>query len=317
MSSARMISVLMATHNGADTIGRTLAAMSELEAPADGWKLVIVNNGSTDDTEAHILKWRERLPLEYVTEPRLGKSTAMNTALEHAEGDFIIMTDDDVLPDRNWLTEWRRVADALPQCSVFGGAIVPEFDDRPPAFEMPTTWLTVLYAKTPDLAEGEIEPFDVSGPNMAIRKSVYAGGERFDKGFLVGKYGLMGEDSEFVRRAWAHGHKVGFAPHARVRHIVHKEQMSWRWMQHRFFRHGHTMFMLEDVRENKDTKRLEFVFPRWRIRRVAVSLLKLLLAAASLNRQGIFSHCRSMAYDLGALQQARILSRQERPPAGK
>ncbi len=58
-----MISVLMATHNGADTIGRTLAAMSELEAPADGWKLVIVNNGSTDDTEAHILKWRERLPL--------------------------------------------------------------------------------------------------------------------------------------------------------------------------------------------------------------------------------------------------------------
>ena len=312
MTDSRKISVLLATHNGADTIGRTLAAMSELDAPAGGWKLVIVNNGSTDDTEALVLKWRDRLPLEYVTEPRLGKSTAMNTALEHAEGDFIVMTDDDVLPDRNWLTEWRRVADTLPQCAVFGGAILPEFGETPPAWDMPKSWLTVLYAQTPDYAEGEIEPFNVSGPNMAIRRSVYDSGERFDRGFLVGKYGLMGEDSEFVRRASAHGYKVGFAPSARVRHIVHKDQMSWRWMQHRFFRHGHTMFMLENVRENKDTGRLEFAYPRWRIRRVAASLLKMLGAAATLSKPGMFIQMRSMAYDLGALRQARILSRQER-----
>jgi glycosyltransferase involved in cell wall biosynthesis len=307
------ISVLMATHNGADTIDRTLAAMSDLDAPAGGWKLVIVNNGSTDDTESRVLKWRDRLPLEYVVESRLGKSRAMNTALEHAEGDLIVMTDDDVLPDRNWLTEWRRVADVLPQCSVFGGAIIPEFGETPPTWPMPKPWLTVLYAQTPDYEEGEIEPFNVSGPNMAIRKSVCDGGERFDENFLVGKYGLMGEDSEFIRRAWAHGHKVGFAPNARVRHIVHKDQMSWRWIHHRFFRHGHTMFMLEEVREDKTSKRLEFIFPRWRIRRAATSLLKLMLAAPTLNKKRIFSLSRSMAYDLGALRQAWLLSRQERP----
>lgn len=299
-----MLSVLMATHNGADTIDRTLAAMSELDAPIGGWKLVVVNNASTDDTESHILKWRDRLPLEYIVEPRLGKSAAINTALHHAEGDLIIMTDDDVLPDRNWLTEWRRVADAYPGLSVFGGTVIPEFEGPPPAWPMPEACYTVLYGKTPSQPEGEIEPFNVSGPNMAIRKSISDQGWRFGEGFLVGKNGLMGEDSDFVRRLWAKGHKVGFAPNARVRHIVHKDQMSWYWIQRRFIRHGRTMFMLDDVRRDETSNRLVFRFPWWRLRRGAESVLRLLMVAPSRDRARIFQHSRALAYDLGAISQA-------------
>jgi glycosyltransferase involved in cell wall biosynthesis len=312
MSDDGMISVLMATHNGADTIDRTLAAMSALEAPAEGWELVIVNNGSTDDTEARILKWKDRLPLKYAVETNLGKSKAMNRALTMARGDLIVMTDDDVLPDPGWLTEWRRTVDALPQCSVFGGAILPEFGDTPPSWPMPLAWLTVLYAQTPDYAEGEIEPYNVSGPNMAIRRSVWEQGVRLDEKFLVGKYGLMGEDAEFVKRAHERGHKIGFAPRARVRHIVQKDQLSWRWIHHRFFRHGRTMFALEEVHEDAATKQPTFAFPRWRIRRVATSLLKLVAALPSLSRQRIFSHTRSIAYDLGALKQALVLAKRRR-----
>src|ERR1700742_2227327 len=123
--SNAMLSVILATHNGADTIDRTLAAMSAMDTPEGGWKLVIVNNASTDDTESRILKWQGRLPIDYIVEPRLGKSNALNTGFSHAEGDFIVMTDDDVLPDRHWLAEWRRVADAWPDISVFSGAVIP------------------------------------------------------------------------------------------------------------------------------------------------------------------------------------------------
>jgi len=312
MSEPKKISVLMATHNGTDTIERTLAAMSDMESPPGGWKLVVVNNGSTDDTEARVLKWQDKLPLEYLVEPRLGKSRAMNMALSKAEGDLIVMTDDDVLPERDWLVQWRRTVDALPQCAVFGGAITPEFGANPPSWAMPITWLTVLYAQTPDYAEGEIEPFNVSGPNMAIRRSVWDQGERLDERFLVGKYGLMGEDAEFVRRASEHGHKVGFAPRARVRHIVQKDQMSLRWMHHRFFRHGRTMFMLEEVREDAVTKRLDFIFPRWRIRRVITNLLKLLASMPCGNKARILGYTRALAYDLGALRQAVLVSKAAR-----
>jgi glycosyltransferase involved in cell wall biosynthesis len=311
-----MLSVLMATHNGADTIERTLAAMSELEPPPGGWRLVVVNNASTDDSEARILKWRDRLPLDYVIEPALGKSNAMNTALDHAAGDFIVMTDDDVLPDRDWLVQWRRAADAYPHCSVFGGAIAPQFDDAPPPWPMPQTCLTVLYAQTPPHAEGEIEPVDVSGPNMAVRRSVADQGWRFAASFMVGANGLMGEDSDFVRRLAAAGHKVGFAPRARVRHIVHKHQTSWWWMQRRFFRHGRTMFVFDDVRRDAASGALQFDFPRWRIRRAGLLMLKLLLAAATMNHARLFMLSRALAYDLGALKQARLMRQALSAPAG-
>ena len=304
-----MISVLLATHNGADTIDRTLAAMSELDMPAGGWKLVVVNNASTDDTESLVLKWRDRLPLEYIVEPRLGKSTAMNTAFGHAQGDFIIMTDDDVLPDRNWLTEWRRVADAFPQCSVFGGAIIPEFGAFPPARYVPEYWYGVLYGASHRYAEGEIQPmsgtmlFDIAGANLAIRKSVYDQGGRFDENFLVGTNGLMGEDTEFVRQRGAQGCKIGFAPTARIRHIIHRHQTSWRWIHRRFFRHGRSAFVLTSVRNEADGR----VAPRfpWRhLRDAAGSAMRFLIELGRNDREGAFNQSRALAYDLGAICQA-------------
>jgi hypothetical protein len=72
------------------------------------------------------------------------------------------------------------------------------------------------------------------------------------------------------------------------------------------------MFTLEEVHEDAATKQPAFVFPRWRIRRVATSLLKLVAALPSLSRQRIFGHTRSIAYDLGALKQALVLAKRRR-----
>lgn len=297
-----MISVLLATHNGADTIERTLAAMSEIRAPADGWELLVVNNASTDDTEQRVLAWSERLPLRLLVEPRLGKAAAINTGLGHVSGDLIVMTDDDVLPDVDWLQEWRRVADALPQCSLFGGAIAPEFDGLPPAWTMPESSYTVLYGETPSYAEGEIEPRNVSGANIAIRASLLTQGWRFGEAFLVGKRGLMGEDADFVRRLGDAGYKVGFAPTARVRHIIHPEQKSWRWIQNRFFRIGRTEFMLEDVKSGKHGP--VFQFPYWRFRRAAGLIPRMMVSRLRGDQATLFAQARTLAYDLGAVRQA-------------
>jgi glycosyltransferase involved in cell wall biosynthesis len=318
-----MISVLMATHNGADTIDRTLTAMSALEVPVGGWKLVVVNNASTDNTEALVLKWRGRLPLEYLVEPKLGKSRAMNTALKRAEGDFIVMTDDDVLPERDWLVAWRSVADAYPQSSIFGGAIVPDFGSLSPPRYVPEQWYGELYGAIQNRPEGEIQPmgrsklYNIAGANLAMRKLVYEQGCRFDEDFMVGESGLMGEDTKFVSQRGAQGYKIAFAPHARVGHIIHEHQISWRWIHKRLFRHGRTMFLLDEVRRDTAAERLEFKFPHWRIRRAATSLLRLVLVAPSLNKERIFKRSSWLAHDFGALWQAWILSRQERLRSGR
>ena len=305
-----MITVLLATHNGSDTIDHTLEAMSRLEAPAGGWELIVVNNASTDATESLVLKWQDRLPLKYLIEPRLGKSKAINTGLAHAKGDFIVMTDDDVLPDRDWLSEWRRVADAWPGLDVFGGAIMPEYGDHPPRWPIPRVSLTLLYAQTPDLPESEIAPSDVSGPNMAARRPVFEKGLRFNEELLVGKNGMMGEDAEFVAIAAQRGCRIGFAPKARVRHIVHADQTRLGWILHRFYRIGRAHFLLLDMK----TMGEQFVFPRWRVRRAISTALSLFPICLTFDRARIFDRLRELATDLGAVRQAWIVSRESKRP---
>ena len=314
-----MLSVLLATHNGADTIERTLAAMSELDAPAGGWKLVVVNNASTDDSEALILKWRDRLPLEYLVEPRLGKSNAINTALDRAEGDFIIMTDDDVLPERNWLTEWRRMADSYPEISVFGGAIVPAFEVPPPSWLVDDGCFGPLYGRSPPVPEGRFDDdmllhfnIPIAGANLAIRAAIRDRGWRFGANFMVGANGLMGEDSDFVRRIWSGGHQVGWAPNARIRHIIQKHQMTWAWIQRRVFRHGRFQFIQEEVSRDAATNRSVFRFPKWRIRKCGEILLHLGKALVKRDSTRVFQESQALVYHLGAISQAWTLVKQER-----
>src|SRR5215471_5623735 len=103
-----MLTVLIATRNGAHTLPRCLAALGQLIAPVGGWKLIVVDNGSTDATREIVESFADRLPLTYLLEPRPGKNAALNAGLDHVEGDLVVFTDDDVLARPDWLVELRR-----------------------------------------------------------------------------------------------------------------------------------------------------------------------------------------------------------------
>jgi len=45
-----MLTVLFATRNGARTLPGVLDSYLKMSVPAGGWKLIIVDNGSTDST---------------------------------------------------------------------------------------------------------------------------------------------------------------------------------------------------------------------------------------------------------------------------
>ena len=109
-----MLTVILATYNGAGTLTKTLAAMSRLTPPAGGWNLVVVDNGSTDDTAAVIERSKMELRLTYCFEPKRGKNAALNSGLRHLEGDLAVFTDDDVVPQEDWLVQLRAAADRQP-----------------------------------------------------------------------------------------------------------------------------------------------------------------------------------------------------------
>jgi glycosyltransferase involved in cell wall biosynthesis len=228
------ISVLFSTFNGAATLSRMLDALEALDEPAGGWKLIAVDNGSTDET-AHLLRQRQtRLPLSLVSEPRRGKNFGLNTGLESIEGDLVVLTDDDVIPRKDWLVSTRRLVEEQPDFDIFGGAIRPAWPSPPPA------WILRCAPKGhfawTEFEEGPADPRSIWGPNMAIRRSVFAG-RRFFEG--IGPNGgaryATGSEVEFVVRASQAGHRCWHSEHILVEHIIEARQMTMRWLLQRSY----------------------------------------------------------------------------------
>jgi glycosyltransferase involved in cell wall biosynthesis len=69
-----MLTVLMATFNGVRTLPRVLDAYTQLHSPEEGWRLLVVDNGSDDGTRELLMSYTSRLPLHYAYEPRRGKN---------------------------------------------------------------------------------------------------------------------------------------------------------------------------------------------------------------------------------------------------
>ena len=302
-----MLTVVICTYNGSDTIGRTLDAFCQLHPPSGGWKLVIIDNASSDSTPEIIREFTRKLPLTIIQEPRPGQTLAQNTGISHVEGDFAIFSDDDILPDPNWLVEWCRVIDRFPEIDIFGGTIEPEFERPPPAYIQNSGWMGMLYAVTDrTLPEGPVAPqvATIYGPNMGFRSSLLERGHRFDSRLMAGPSPLLGNETDFVDRARKAGSSIGFAPSARVRHIVNKTQITWRWILKRFYRHGRTIYFLENAPGSRQSPKL-FGAPRYLFRRLLTLTINVPWVLMTFNRARLLAHLRLIAYDLGAVHQAR------------
>jgi glycosyltransferase involved in cell wall biosynthesis len=90
------LSIIVATRNRAYAIAKCLhsiqAAISSA-APVDA-EIVVVDNGSTDDTPAVLTEWATAcpVPVQLLCEPKTGLSRAQNRALRAAHGELLAFT---------------------------------------------------------------------------------------------------------------------------------------------------------------------------------------------------------------------------------
>jgi len=241
-----MLTVLIATYNGARTLPAVLEAYRGLEAPPGGWQLMIVDNGSTDATSSILDAFRSRLPITCLHEPKKGKSTALNTALPRISGDLVVFTDDDVLPRADWLRQLRRMADAQPAYAMFAGTIRPKWERPPEPWILDSVPLSAAYGVLDPDQDGPCDPRLVFGANMTIRSEVFEKGYRFDES--VGPKGeryAMGQDTAFTVRLAKAGYQAWHCKDAVVHHIIHAEQMTLDWVLRRATRHGRGEYRLE------------------------------------------------------------------------
>jgi glycosyltransferase involved in cell wall biosynthesis len=242
-----MLSVLLATRNRAPILRRTLEALARLDAPEGGWHLVVVDNGSNDATPGVLAEFRQRLPLTCIREPQPGKSAALNAAIPALRGELVVMLDDDIVPEPDWLLRHAAVAAAQPDFAVFGGRIAPLWESAPPRWVLERVDLALCYGVHGEMPEGPCLFFLVFGGNMSVRASVFAHGLRFDVAF--GPNGTrryaIGDETEFVKRAEIAGFRPWHCRGALARHFVPKAHMTERWVCNRSRNFGRSQYLVD------------------------------------------------------------------------
>jgi len=235
-----VLTVIFSSRNGASVLEQTLSSMTRLHPPPGGWKIVAVDNGSTDETPAIFARYRDRLPITVLEEPRGGKNRALNRALRHGEGDLFVFCDDDVVVDPDWLVQWRQAADERAQFDLFGGVTAPLWPCDPPRWIQEDVDCGIVFATNLHMREGPCEPLAIFGTNMAIRAGVFATGVCFNPeiGPSRDQAYPMGSETELSRRLTALGYKCWFATGPQVKHIIRPHQMDRQAILARGYRWG-------------------------------------------------------------------------------
>jgi glycosyltransferase involved in cell wall biosynthesis len=306
-----MLTVLIATRNGGRTLPGVLEAYGRAQIPAGGFKLVVVDNGSTDDTSALALRFRDSLPLTWIVEPEPGKNAALNRGLSAIDGDLVVVSDDDAFPHPDLLVRLRAAADAHAEISIFGGAVVARWEVPPPDW---LRWVPAgpTFTLTPtNLGEGPAGPNNVFGPNMAVRAKVFEEGYRFDPGIgpRAGQY-AMGSETEFVRRLMRQGHGAWHVPGAVVEHFVRETQMTRAWVCARAVRYGRGRFRL--ARADAEPLPSWPGVPRYVIRGMCAQALRMARARVGMDEEQFFLAQWEMHYLWGQAVEARLLRNEAR-----
>jgi glycosyltransferase involved in cell wall biosynthesis len=306
-----MVTVLLATYNGAETLPKALNAYCQLQAPSAGWKLVVVDNGSTDGSKELVYSFMDRLPLTYTFESSRGKNAALNTGLAKVEGDLVAFTDDDTLPRPDWLIEMRRAADAHSSFTMFAGTVLPRWEVHPASWILDWVQLGPVFTLTdPSWVEGPIAPDSVYGTNMAIRAQIFAAGHRFDVGIGPrSRSYAMGSETELTLRLAKAGFKSWHCKQAIVEHIIRKFQIDRAWILGRAIRYGRGKYRLGVQYENVNRKKCLGI-PGYLIKEVLKKGMALGRARFRGDPAELFEKRWVFNYLLGQAIEARLIHRE-------
>lgn len=136
-----MISVIVPVWNAGRFLPRVIEALEGQYFPAGEYELLLVDNGSTDDSVAIMHRYpRVRL----LHEPRRGSYAARNRAALEARGDILAFIDADRVADKGWLRAVKNTFDASKTQVLLGqtrpgndsglGALLADYENEKAAY---------------------------------------------------------------------------------------------------------------------------------------------------------------------------------------
>lgn len=251
------ISVIVPAYNAAGTIDRCLSALARQTVPRECYEIIVVDDGSSDDTSARV---QEHDCVELLTQARAGPALARNRGVQHGRGEIVLFTDADCEPSPDWIE--RMVAPFHPTHIPRNG----------PATRVNGTFATGTSSEPAPIWIERLESISGNGHIAGVKGSyltrqrevmarfvqaeyedkydhmaheqyidfvdTYAAGYRRDvfvaNGGFDARFPLPSvEDQEFSFRLAEQGYKMAFVPEAQVYHWGHARDL-WAYCRRKF-----------------------------------------------------------------------------------
>jgi glycosyltransferase involved in cell wall biosynthesis len=198
---APLLSVVICVRNGASFLPGLCDALLGQEEPPGGFEVIFVDDQSTDGTSAYLERVTERdRRLSIVYGRGLGQAAARNDGIARARGQFVALTDADVIPDRDWLVQTANVLESGDVRAVEG--LVDPWSDNGS--------LSPLVRNVRNQDGGRFMT-----ANMVYERSLLEELGGFDEAFRPPSFL---EDTDIAFRTLDLGIDIPFATNVRVRH---------------------------------------------------------------------------------------------------
>lgn len=240
---ALAVSVVVPTRNRAERVARLLDSLARVDASQVPCEIIVVDNGSTDDTAVVVRRAASAapVPLRYVYEPEPGLHVCRHRGAREARGEVLAYLDDDTQVRREWL----RGAEPLLQgrADAVVCRILPEWEAPVPLWLMDLVE-TGVYGPLTLLDLGreqrEVDATLVWGAGFFIRRSLVFELRGFHPDSMPAELLRFRGDGEtgLMMKFAAAGHRAWYDPSSVVEHAVSAERMTHSYLRERFYRQG-------------------------------------------------------------------------------
>lgn len=113
-----MFSVIIPVFNGEKFIQKAIDSV--FSQTVSDWELIIVNDGSSDNTLSVLEQYRENEKIRIISQPNSGVSVARNHGVEHSKGDYIAFLDADDIWNETHLEVMKNLIEKYPDAGLIG-----------------------------------------------------------------------------------------------------------------------------------------------------------------------------------------------------
>jgi cellulose synthase/poly-beta-1,6-N-acetylglucosamine synthase-like glycosyltransferase len=221
--------IMIPAHNEAVVIGRTVESMLKLEYPKDKLTILVINDGSKDETASIVQKFADRdsrVVLFNVPpgEGGKGKSRALNLGFKQVNSEIIAIYDADNTPDPKAL---RYLVAQLITNKQLGG-VIGKFRTVNKDATLLTRFINIETLSFQSILQaGRWQMHNIAtlpGTNFVVWTHLMRDLEGWDEQALT-------EDSELSIRIYQKGYKIKFVPYALT---YEQEPQEWKvWLKQR------------------------------------------------------------------------------------